>query len=110
MLTVSHARPIAGGELFELAQIRPAPQDVVVEALEMGLVPKAGAFEFGRPKGSAVAKAADHLDKVFQCWRARGGLAFRSAATRSAASAISSRTRCAEPGPTPGHQLQHPEP
>ena len=71
----------------------------------MGLVPEADRAR-RRPghRGFADARSADHLDESRSSARAeRGGACSRHAprAGRSP-SAIESRTRCAEPGPTPG--------
>ena len=47
------ARRIARGDLFELQQIGSARAGILVDALEMRLVPAARTFEFGGPAGLA---------------------------------------------------------
>ena len=45
------ARGIAGGDLLELEEVVPADDGVVVDALEVRLVPEAHALQVGRPAG-----------------------------------------------------------
>jgi hypothetical protein len=47
------SRPISSSDLHKLDQIRPAWNGIVVNSVEMGLVPKTGPFLLGRPPGPA---------------------------------------------------------
>ena len=43
------SRPLAGSDLLKLDQIRPARNGIVVNSVEMRLVPKPGPFQLRRP-------------------------------------------------------------
>ena len=83
------ARRIAGGDLLELEQIGAARLGVLVDALEMRLVPEPRAFELGRPAGTAVRSSPTASTKAVQSSPARGGAgASASAAIGSGCSAM----------------------
>jgi len=58
------SRPIADGNLLKLDQICPARNGIVIDAVEVGLVPKASPLQFGRPPGSVRAEAGDHFQEA----------------------------------------------
>ena len=101
---------IAAGDLFELDQIGAAGLGILVNAVEMRFVPEPRALEIGRPFRISRRSPIGLRRKLVQSSPARGGDgSWQSAAIGSAASAMWSSTRCAEAGPTPGHQMHQPE-
>ena len=76
----SLARRITGGDGFQLDQIGAARRRILMDAIEMRLVPAARQFEFGGPAGAAGFDLADHVDeaapvmrRTWRRWRQRKG-------------------------------------
>src|SRR5215471_2690333 len=59
-----HSRPIADDNLLKLDQICPARNGIVIDAVEMGLVPTPRALQLSGPSGSALAEASDHFQEA----------------------------------------------
>ena len=57
------ARGIAGGDLLELHEVGAAHGGVLVDALQMRLVPEADIFEIGRPAADLRAQPGKQLDE-----------------------------------------------
>ena len=103
------ARRIAAGDLLELDQVGAAGLGILVDAVEMRLVPEPRAFEVGRP-----VRAADVGDgarrKSFQSSPARGGAgASRQRRDRIGAAGHVVEHALRRGRADAGHQLQQPE-
>ena len=98
------ARRIAGGDLLELHEIGAARGRILVDALEMRLVPEPRALDLGRPADCRARRRCDSVStKPCQSSPARGGGgSVGKRRDRIGASAMRSSTRCADAGPTPG--------
>ena len=95
--------------MFELEQVGAPRLGVLVDAVEMRLVPQAAPAR-DRPAIPNIGDCSKASTKAFQSSPARGGVgAEASAAIGSAASAIWSSTRCAVAGSDAGQQVQQPE-
>ena len=58
------ARGIAGSDLFELDQIRAPDDGILMDAVEVRLVPEPSALQFGRPTGTTCTQILNGRDKV----------------------------------------------
>ena len=58
------ARGIAAGNLLKLNEVSAPCAGVLVNSIEVRLVPKAGALEFSRPAGAAQAQIGDGFNEA----------------------------------------------